>query len=133
MNESRCTSCRNRIKSHHQVVVQPSTGLVFHDDCWSSFNEVIQDEYRRRIGDEGLEGLLSPYVVRLLPPVEVRAEVPAEPEPDLEEVEALEAEPDPVDDDPEPVAARGRAAATFVAGPSVPNQVGEARSVVEAV
>jgi hypothetical protein len=69
------------VKSHHARKQHPRTGDVFHDDCWATTNDAIQADYLRRIGDEGLEGLLSPYVVTL---PDVVAE-PVHPEPRDEE------------------------------------------------
>ncbi|MGZ6826324.1 MAG: hypothetical protein ACXVGH_05985 [Mycobacteriales bacterium] len=68
METSRCTNCRNPIKAHHRSIEQPRTGGVFHDDCWDSALAVLQQDYLRRIGEDGVEGLLSPYVVRLEDP-----------------------------------------------------------------
>ena len=69
------------MKSHHARKQHPRTGDVFHDDCWEATHDAIQTDYLRRIEDEGLEGLLSPYVVTL---PDVVAE-PVHPEPRDEE------------------------------------------------
>jgi len=58
----RCTSCRNPIKARHARTVHPRTGHVFHDDCWGTAHEAIQEDYLRRITDEGVDAWLSPYV-----------------------------------------------------------------------
>jgi hypothetical protein len=78
------------VKSHHARTQHPRTGDVFHDDCWATTNDAVQADYLRRIEDEGLEGLLSPYVVTL---PDVVAE-PVQPEQrDGEPVEQLVEEP----------------------------------------
>lgn len=62
----RCTLCRNPIKSH-QVAAGPDSS--YHEDCWPAAAEAAarssadqQSAYRKRIGEEGLAGLLSPYI-----------------------------------------------------------------------
>ena len=87
MDNPRCTNCRNPIKARHRFVEHPRTGHVFHDDCWDNAFDAIQTDYLRRIEDEGLEGLLAPYVVTL---PDVVAEPPAVPEQrDEEQAEEL--------------------------------------------
>lgn len=66
MERTRCTLCRNPIKSH-QVAAGPDSS--YHEDCWPVAAEAAarssadqQSAYRKRIGEEGLAGLLSPYL-----------------------------------------------------------------------
>lgn len=62
----RCTECRNPVKTHHARKQHPRTGEVFHQDCWESTQGAIQQNYLKKIGEDGLEGLLSPYVCTTL-------------------------------------------------------------------
>ena len=62
MDIPRCTSCRNPIKARHTRLVHPRSGHVFHEDCWGTAHEAIQEDYLRRITDEGVDAWLSPYL-----------------------------------------------------------------------
>lgn len=66
MERTRCTLCRNPIKPH-QAAAGPDSS--YHEDCWPVAVEAAsrssadqQSAYRKRIGEEGLAGLLSPYL-----------------------------------------------------------------------
>ncbi len=60
---SRCTHCRNPIKASHRQITHPATKEPFHDDCWAQAREVVQRDYARRIREQGLAAIFSPYVV----------------------------------------------------------------------
>jgi hypothetical protein len=63
----RCVHCRNPIKEHQAVVGDGDNR--FHQDCWNEARPGVieeqadqQRDYERRIANEGLAALLSPYV-----------------------------------------------------------------------
>jgi hypothetical protein len=63
----RCVHCRNPIKEHQAVVGDGDNR--FHQDCWNEARPGVLEEqadqqrdYERRIANEGLAALLSPYV-----------------------------------------------------------------------
>jgi hypothetical protein len=63
----RCVHCRNPIKEHQAVVGEGDNR--FHADCWNEARPTViaeqadqQRDYERRIANEGLAALLSPYV-----------------------------------------------------------------------
>lgn len=66
MERARCGYCRNPVKPHQTSVGEADQ--VFHEDCWPLHQQRgasgadLQQEYLRRIAEEGLAGLLSPYV-----------------------------------------------------------------------
>lgn len=60
---SRCTHCRNPIKAHHRQIAHPLTKEPFHDDCWALARDEIQRDYARKIREQGLAAIFSPYVV----------------------------------------------------------------------
>ena len=63
MEYSRCTHCRNPIKANHRQITHPATKEPFHDDCWAVAREDVQRDYARRIREQGLAAIFSPYVV----------------------------------------------------------------------
>jgi len=66
MERHRCTSCRNPIR--HGGVARPRSGpdsgedAWFHEDCWAQVCSAEQDDYARRIQENGLAALLAPYL-----------------------------------------------------------------------
>ncbi len=67
MERPRCVHCRNPIKEHQAVVGDGDNR--FHEDCWNEARPTViaeqadqQRDYERRIANEGLAALLSPYV-----------------------------------------------------------------------
>ena len=64
MEHVRCAHCRNPIRAHQATVRHPRADLSFHVDCWTSALGTVQKEYERTISDEGVEGLIRPYVHR---------------------------------------------------------------------
>lgn len=66
MERVRCTQCRNPIKPHQTAAGPDGT---FHEDCFvvarreqAASAVETQLEYQRLIAEQGLVGLLSPYV-----------------------------------------------------------------------
>jgi hypothetical protein len=41
------------------------TDASFHDDCWAAARAEGQQEYERRIRAEGMDAMLSPYLIKL--------------------------------------------------------------------
>jgi hypothetical protein len=70
MERHRCTTCRNPIR--HGGVARPRPGAGagsdageeawFHEDCWAQVCSAEQDDYERRIRENGLAALLAPYL-----------------------------------------------------------------------
>lgn len=61
---TRCTRCRNPVRTRQRRVQDPS-GDCYHDDCWAAACADAQHAYAERIRDEGPLAILMPYVVRL--------------------------------------------------------------------
>lgn len=65
VERTRCTLCRNPIKPH-QAAAGPAQS--YHADCWPAAEAIVsspadqQQDYRRKIGEQGLAGLLAPYL-----------------------------------------------------------------------
>ncbi|HET7387388.1 MAG TPA: hypothetical protein VFJ19_12070 [Nocardioidaceae bacterium] len=66
----------------------------FHADCWETAQQSVQAEYERRIAEQGVLGLLSPYMwsetagsdlLQLGNEPEAEPEPALEPEPELPE------------------------------------------------
>ncbi len=69
MERTRCGSCRNPIKAHQLASGPSPADRSFHLDCWltaraAALEEAAQRQraYEELIVEQGLVGLLSPYV-----------------------------------------------------------------------
>jgi len=61
VEHDRCAHCRNPIRVPQPRVDHTEAGVSFHLDCWQTLHEHVQQDYLRRVADDGIEGLLRPY------------------------------------------------------------------------
>jgi len=72
VERTRCTYCRNPIKTHQAAIGPKPDDRSFHQDCWPLAQNAPthsgpeqQLDYERRIAVDGLAAVLSPYVTVL--------------------------------------------------------------------
>ncbi len=71
MNHVRCAECRNPVRSRQRRVEHARAHMVFHEDCWRSLHERVQQSYAEAVTvpagargvdlDQRVDALLAPY------------------------------------------------------------------------